>query len=178
MTDCDQQTFPFQDCGSKKVVADFSGGFLSSDGGAVLLREIEHRKKIVSQLTQCFTDYRAPWLIEHSIEELLMQRICGLALGYEDLNDHDSLRHDPLLALVCHKQDVLGSDRAEHNQGKALAGKSTLNRLELSAGGASGKDKKITADTREKVIGFIGLDGYLYTLKASGSDLKLKLDFI
>jgi hypothetical protein len=76
-----------------------------------------------------------------------MQRICGLALGYEDLNDHDSLRHDPLLALVCHKQDVLGSDRAEENQGKALAGKSTLNRLELSAGGASGKDKKVTADT-------------------------------
>ena len=68
MTDCDQQTFPFQDCGSKKVVADFSGGFLSSDGGAVLLREIEHRKKIVSQLSHCFTDYRAQWLVEHSIE--------------------------------------------------------------------------------------------------------------
>lgn len=148
MTDCDQQTFPFQDCGSKKVVADFSGGFLSSDGGALLLRETEHRKKIVSQLSQCFTDYRAQWLVEHSIEELLMQRICGLALGYEDLNDHDSLRHDPLLALVCHKQDVLGSDRAKENQGKALAGKSTLNRLELSAGGASGKDKKVTADSQ------------------------------
>ena len=154
MTDCDQQTFPFQDCGSKKVVADFSGGFLSSDGGAVLLREIEHRKKIVSQLTHCFTDYRTQWLIEHSIEELLMQRICGLALGYEDLNDHDSLRYDPLLALVCHKQDVLGSDRAENNQGKALAGKSTLNRLELSVGGASGIDKKITADT-EAIAGLL-----------------------
>ena len=64
----------------------------------MLLREIEYRKKIVSQLSHCFTDYRAPWLVEHSMEELLMQRICGLALGYEDLNDHDSLRHDPLLA--------------------------------------------------------------------------------
>jgi len=154
MTDCDQQTFPFQDCGSKKVVADFSGGFLSSDGGAVLLREIEHRKKIVSQLSRCFTDYRAQWLVEHSIEELLMQRICGLALGYEDLNDHDSLRHDPLLALVCHKKDVLGTNRAEHDQGKALAGKSTLDRLELSAGGASGIDKKITADP-EAIAGLL-----------------------
>jgi len=83
-----------------------------------------------------------------------MQRICGLALGYEDLNDHDSLRHDPLLALVCHKQDVLGTNRAEHNQGKALAGKSTLDRLELSAGGVSGIDKKITADT-EGIAGLL-----------------------
>ncbi len=97
----------------------------------MLLREIEYRKKIVSQLSHCFTDYRAPWLVEHSMEELLMQRICGLALGYEDLNDHDSLRHDPL-----------------------LAGKSTLNRLELSAGGVSGKDKKITADT-EAIAGLL-----------------------
>lgn len=147
MTDCDQQTFHFQDCGSKKVVADFSGGFLSNDGGALLLREIELRKKLVGKLAHCFTDYRDPRLIEHGLEELLMQRICGLALGYQDLNDHDSLRHDPLLALVCHKKDVLGTDRSEQNRGKALAGKSTLDRLELSAGGMSGIDKKIGADT-------------------------------
>ncbi len=145
MTECIQQKFEFPGLGTKKVVADFSGGALSSDGGSLLLREIEKRKNIIHKLSRCFTDHRCQPLVEHSVKELLSQRICGIALGYEDLNDHDSLRHDPLLALVCNKGDILGADRNDENKGKALAGKSTLNRLELSAGGALGKDKKITA---------------------------------
>jgi len=146
MTECIQQKFEFQGLGSKKVVADFTGGTLSSDGGALLLREVESRKNIIRELSKCFTDLRNQFYVEHSIEELLSQRIYGIALGYEDLNDHDALRHDPLLALSCNKSDILGSNRDDANKGKALAGKSTLNRLELAAGGALGKDKKITAN--------------------------------
>lgn len=147
MTQCIQQKFEFQGLAAKKVVADFTGGTLSPDGGALLLREVEKRKNIISKLSKCFTDHRFQPFVEHSVEQLLSQRIYGIALGYEDLNDHDSLRHDPLLALVCDKEDILGSNIDEENKGKALAGKSTLDRLELSAGGALGKDKKIRANT-------------------------------
>ena len=152
MTECIQQTFEFQGLESRRVVANFEGGYLSSDGGSLFLREIDKAHGVMRQLAKCFTDHRDPGLVEHSVEELLSQRIFGLALGYEDLVDHDQLRHDPLLAVACSKSDPLGSTRKEESQkGKALAGKSTLNRLELAVEqGASRRYKTIEADV-EKV---------------------------
>ena len=133
-TDCKQQTFAFQGLGRRRVEADFSGGHLSSDGGALLLREVDRIGRFCERLAGCFTDHRNPLFVEHELPVLLRQRVMGIALGYEDINDHERLRLDPLLAAVCGRADVLGLDRRqEEDKGKPLAGKSTLNRLELGA---------------------------------------------
>ncbi len=124
----------FQDLGPRKVVADFSGGRLSSDGGALLLRQVDAGLGLSRALSRCFVDHRRADLIEHSVEELLCQRLQGLALGYEDLNDHRELRRNPLLAATAGKVDVLGQERrCPEHRGFALASPATLNRLELSA---------------------------------------------
>ncbi len=148
-TQCTKQTFEFQALGRREVVARFDGGPITSDAGGLLLREVEQHTGILRQLAGCFTDHRDEELIEHSVEELLRQRIFALALGYEDLNDHDQLRHDPLLATLVGKQNPTGSDRLrERDRGKALAGRNTLNRLELTPRGAdeNSRYKKIVAD--------------------------------
>ncbi|MEP6672834.1 MAG: transposase [Chthoniobacter sp.] len=124
----------FQDLGTRKVVADFSGGRLSSDGGALLLRQVDAGLGVTRALAGCFVDRHRPELIEHQVPELLAQRLYALALGYEDLNDHAELRRDPLLAAAAGKVDVLGEKRrCPEHRGFALASPSTLNRLELSA---------------------------------------------
>jgi hypothetical protein len=140
MTECIQQTFGFQGLGKRKVEADFRGGNLSTDGGVLLIREVDSRTGLMDDLAGCFTDYRHPGMIEHTIGELLRQRIFGIAMGYEDLNDHDSLRFDPVMATGVGKVDPLGLDRFGENKGKALAGKSTLNRLELTNSKTEGTD--------------------------------------
>ena len=123
----------FQDLSSRQVVADFSGGTLSSDGGALLLRQVDINLGLTQSLAQCFRDSRQQVYVDHSVTQLLAQRLYGLALGYEDLNDHQRLRLDPLLAAACEKLDPLGQDRFNPaHRGIALAGASTLNRLELS----------------------------------------------
>jgi len=123
----------FQDLGSRQVVADFSGGTLSSDGGVLLLRQVDINLGLTQALAQCFGDQRQQVFVDHTVRQLLTQRIYGLALGYEDLNDHAQLRRDPLLATACDKRDPLGQDRFNpSHRGLALAGPSTLNRLELS----------------------------------------------
>jgi hypothetical protein len=136
--------------GGRPVTGRFDGGTISSDGGGVLLREVEVRTGILRQFAGCFTDHRDADLIEHTVEELVAQRVYALALGYEDLLDHDDLRHDPLLAALVGKDDPTGQDRLrQRDRGKALAGKSTLNRLELTPAGA-GEDsryKKIVMHT-------------------------------
>lgn len=147
-TECLQRVFEFQDLGSKKVVANFDGGFLSSDGGgALILRQIEARTGLLHRLARCFEDRRNPALIEHSVVELLSQRIHGLAMGYEDLNDHNELRRDPAHAMAANKTDPLGLNRRERrDRGKALAGAATLNRLELAAQAPDSRYRKIVAD--------------------------------
>jgi hypothetical protein len=148
MTECISASFPFQDLGSRQVIADFHGGRITSDAGALLLRELEAQLGLLESFAACFTDHRDPQRIEHSLVALLKQRIFGLCLGYEDLNDHDRLRHDPLLAVLAGVTDPLGEDRARpSDRGKALAGKSTLNRLELTPVGAGddSRYKKIVA---------------------------------
>jgi hypothetical protein len=123
MTECNQSQFEFAPHLSKPVVATFDGGRITSDGGALLLRETDRRLNLLPRLAACFDDSRNPWFTRYSVEELLGQRIYGLALGYEDLNDHDQLRNDPLLGVLAGKREA-GEE--------PLAGKSTLNRLELS----------------------------------------------
>jgi hypothetical protein len=133
-TQCTLNQLEFQGCGKRAVVADFDGGHISSDGGVLLLRETDRRLDVTRRFAQCFTDHRRPDAIEHRVDDLVRQRVYALALGYEDVNDHDTLRQDPLLALAAGKQDVEGrTRRRRQDRGKALAGKSTLNRLEQAA---------------------------------------------
>jgi len=149
-TYCSTTTAEFQPLGARNVVARFDGGAITSDGGALLLRECEAATKIIAQFARCFVDHRDPALIEHTVEQLVAQRTYALALGYEDLNDHDTLRHDPLLATLVGKHDPTGQSRKrEADHGKALAGKSTLNRLELTAPRVADGEryKKIELDT-------------------------------
>jgi hypothetical protein len=148
-TECTAEQLEFHALGRRTVVGKFDGGRITSDGGGVLLREVEQRIHILKRFSDCFTDYRNPELIEHTVESLIKQRVFGIALGYEDLNDHDALRHDELLALLSDKEDLTGNDRVRgQDKGKALAGKSTLNRLELTPLNANGKSryKKIVAN--------------------------------
>jgi hypothetical protein len=149
MTDCKQEQLILPEINIRPIVADFGAGHITSDGGSVLLGQLETRFGYLSRFEKCFKDYRDPVFIEHALSELLRQRIFGIALGYEDLNDHDLLRKDPLLAAVCGKKDVLGENRKrEEDRGNALAGKSTLNRMELTKADASRDEryKKIAGD--------------------------------
>jgi Transposase DDE domain group 1 len=147
-TECSVREFDFQGLGRRAVTARFDGGAITSDAGGLLLREVEARTGILRRFAACFTDHRNPDLVEHTVYELIAQRVYALALGYEDLNDHDALRHDPLLAAMVGKLDPEGSNRSrKRDLGKSLAGKSTLNRLELTPTGADERSryKKIVA---------------------------------
>jgi len=149
-TECTKHYNAFQALGRREIIADFSGGDISSDGGGLHLREVEKRTGILERFARCFTDHRDQKRIEHSVLSLVSQRIMGLALGYEDLNDHDILAGDKLLAVLVGKNDPTGSDRkCEQDKGKPLAGKSTLNRLELTPAHADSTHayKKISIDT-------------------------------
>ena len=151
-TQCNAAYLDFPMLGRREIVADFDGGDITSDGGALLLRKTEQLTAIIRQFAACFTDHRDPDLIEHTVAELVAQRVYGLALGSEDLNDHDDLRCDPLLAAVVGKRDPTGQTRRRRrDRGKALAGKSTLNRLELTpvAADSNSRYKKISCNTRE-----------------------------
>jgi hypothetical protein len=159
-TECNPTYLDFPMLGPRQVLADFDGGAISSDGGALLLRETERLTGIIRQFAACFTDHRDPDLIEHPVEHLLAQRVYALALGYEDLNDHDDLRRDPLLATVVGKGDPTGKSRKRRrDRGKALAGKSTLNRLELTRAGADrdSRYQEITCRTRDVERLFVSL---------------------
>jgi hypothetical protein len=149
-TECNQSSFEFHSLNQRKVIARFDGGNITSDAGILLLRKVEKRTGLIGGLAQCFRDYRDARWVEHSVEELLGQRLFGMCLGYEDLNDHDQLRSDPMLAVAVGKADPLGLDRLrEEDRGKALAGKSTLNRLELGKSGEIDKYKKILMQESE-----------------------------
>ena len=131
MTECNQETFVFAAHFSRRVDAGFTAGRVSSDGGALLLRQADRKINLLGRLAGCFSDGRAPLLVKHQLSEMLAQRIYALALGYEDLCDHEQLRADPLLGLLSGKRQLE----------EPLAGKSTLNRLELV--GRTGRYHKI-----------------------------------
>lgn len=149
-TECYQESFGFQSLGRREIVGRFDGGAISSDGGGLLLREVDRRLRLLERFAACFRDHRNPDLTEFTAQELVTQRVMALALGYEDLNDHDELRLDPLLAVLAGREDPSGQDRVRaQDRGKALAGKSTLNRLELSTPehAAGERYKRIAVET-------------------------------
>jgi hypothetical protein len=128
-TECTTPPLSFSKAVRREIVTRFNGGDVTSDAGSLLLREVDLRTGILEDFGSCFFDHRKPELIEHTVLELVSQRIYGLCLGYEDLNDHDDLRVDPLLAALVGKRDPKGRDRfRERDRGKALAGKSTRSR--------------------------------------------------
>jgi hypothetical protein len=161
----------------RDVVGCFDGGEITSDAGALLLREVAHKTGILRQVAACFTDHRNPDRVEHSIAELVSQRVYGLALGYEDVNDHDRLRHDPFFALLAGKADPSGADRrCANDRGKAIAGKSTLNRLELSPSDAdpSARYKKIVMN--EAAMDALLVDLFLQAHAKAPEQIVLDLD--
>jgi len=176
-TECTQKSFEFHALGRRAVTAQFDGGRITSDAGGLLLREVEQANGILRQFGDCFVDHRDPELIEHSVQDLIRQRVYAIALGYEDLNDHDDLRHDPLLAVMVGKLDPLGEDRAQaRDRGKALAGKSTLNRLELTPVGATAdhRYKKIVA--HQAAIERLFVDVFLRAHRRRPRQIVLDLD--
>ena len=124
--ECSADLFGYAPVGGRAVVASFDGGRMTSDAGAMLLGASDRAIRLIERFSGCFTDHRAADLIEHTVPALVGQRVFGIALGYEDLIDHDELRHDPVMAVLAGKLEARRSDCAP------LAGKSTLNRLELS----------------------------------------------
>jgi hypothetical protein len=166
-TECIQKSFRFHPLKNREIRAQFDGGAITTEGGGLLLREVEKRTGIVRQFASCFRDYRHADLVEHTVEELVAQRIYALALGYEDLNDHEELRKDPLLAVLVEKSDPLGD---------VLAGKSTLNRLELTPFTATAKDryKKIVAD--HAAIDRLFVDLFLAAHPQAPPEIILDLD--
>ena len=125
-TECNPTLLDFAPVEGRHVVAAFDGGAITSDAGALLLGDTDRAIRLTERFAACFTDVRMPELVEHGVGTMVLQRVVGIALGYEDLNDHDELRHDPVLAVLAGKLAAKRSDCAP------LAGKSTLNRLELS----------------------------------------------
>ncbi len=176
-TECRGRELEFQKAGRREIVAKFDGGDISSDGGSLLLREVERRTRILKQFAYCFEDHRDSRRVEHTVEELLAQRVYAIALGYEDLNDHDDLRADPLLAVLVGKKDPKGNNRARvRDRGKALAGKNTLNRLELSRpeSAASHRYKRIVL--HEELVDQVFLDIFLQAHTEPPRQIILDLD--
>lgn len=176
-TECIQAEFAFHHLGGRRVTGRFDGGRITTDAGGLLLREVEKRRGIVAGFARCFRDYRHPAFIEHTLEALVAQRVYGLALGYEDLNDHDRLREDPLMAILAENPDVTGQDRAlARDEGKALAGKSTLNRLELTAATVDEGEryKKIALD--EGAVDRLLVDVFVASHDEPPSEIVLDLD--
>jgi len=144
MTECNQTAFPFEAHFSRRVEACFDGANMTTDGGALLLRAVDKKIRLLRRVAACFCDGRDAQRIEHELSGMLAQRIYGLALGYEDLNDHEELRHDPLLGVLAGKRELQ----------QPLAGKSTLNRLELTPAEEPHRYHKIRYSSA-------GLDGLL-----------------
>src|SRR5260370_35747559 len=134
-TECTQEPFPFHPLNQREVRGQLEGGSITSDAGGLLLREVEKGTNIIGQFASCFTDYRDPELREHAVAELVAQRIYGLALGYEDLNDHEELRRDPLLAVLVETGDLTGQDRRRGgHQVAGLTGQRPPNSVGLRGG--------------------------------------------
>ena len=177
-TECLPQQIEFQSLGRRKIMGDFTVGYVSSDAGALTLREVDKCLGLIKEFSSCFTDFRHPDYIEHPLKDLLAQRIYGLCLGYDDLNDHDVLRTDPLFATAVGKPDPTGLSRwREEDKGCALAGKSTLNRLELGSPDSvpfKSSDKKIICDP-EKVADFF-VTTFLNSYEEAPEELILDFD--
>jgi hypothetical protein len=163
MTECIQSSFLFDECGNREIVARFDGGTISTDGGALLLRQTDRRLNLLARLAKCFLDQRDQSRVEHTILEMLSQRVYGLALGYEDINDHEELRRDPLFGILAGREEP----------GRDLAGKSTLNRFEPGTG-TSDRYKKISF--RKDGIDELLVSVFLESEPAPPAEIVLDMD--
>jgi Transposase DDE domain group 1 len=166
-TECSATLFEFPAVEGRQVVASFDGGAITTDAGALLLGQTDRAIRLTERFAVCFTDTRTAGLVEHQVETLVMQRVIGIALGYEDLNDHDELRNDPVLAVLASKLAAQRSDCAP------LAGKSTLNRLELSRAEAT-RYHKISHDPAAVETLFVDL--FIDAHKKAPKQIVLDLD--
>jgi hypothetical protein len=166
-TECSPSLFDFARVEGRDVTASFDAGAMTSDAGALLLGATNKVLGLTRRLAVCFKDSRNPVFTEHAVETLVMQRIVGIALGHEDLNDHDDLRHDPVMAVLANKLSASRADCAP------LAGKSTLNRLELSKAEPT-RYNKIAADT--PAIERLFVDLFLDTHTKAPSQITLDID--
>jgi hypothetical protein len=165
MTECNQESFEFAPHFSRRVVAEFSDERLTSDGGVLLLRQVEQRLRLLRRFAGCFLDGRDPARVEHTVAEMVAQRVYGLALGYEDLNDHEQLRHDPLLGVLAGQRDL----------DAALAGKSTLNRMELAGPDPAGSRYHKIGYSEEAIDGLL-VDLFLEAYAEAPPRIMLDLD--
>jgi hypothetical protein len=166
MTECSETLFRFEAHFSRGVVGQFAGDRLTTEGGSLLLRQAERKIGLLQRVAACFTDYRQPERIEHRLEEMLAQRIYGLALGYEDLNDHEQLRQDPLLGVLAGKKDL----------GAPLAGKSTLNRLELTPVGSPAAERYNRISYSAEALDTLLVDLFLEAHPCAPCEIVLDLD--
>ncbi len=177
MTECIKERIVFQASGRRNITADFSGGTITSNAGALLLKQTDKRIRLLDRFADCFTDHRASNRVEHSVRDLVAQRVYGIALGYEDLNDHDDLSLDPLLAAVCGKADPTGAGRKrERDRSRPLATRSTLNRLELTPASASAAERyKKVVYHNEKVEALL-LDLFIEAYDKPPDEIIIDLD--
>ena len=177
MAEGKRKRFEFHALSQREVIAHFDGGDISSDAGGLLLREVEQRTGILKQFAECFTGYRKPEWIEHPVQDLLAQKAYALCLGYENLNDHDQLRADLALGVMVGKADPKREHRHEtKNRGKALAGKSTLNRLELTKADASAAERYKKIVMNPEAIDRMMVDQFLGAHPQAKQQIILDLD--
>jgi hypothetical protein len=167
-TECMPPLFEFEAVEGKRVVADFGGGTITSDAGALLLGQLDRGLDLIRRFAGCFTDRRDRRLLEHEVATLVGQRVFGIALGYEDLNDHDQLRHDPIFAILAGKLAARRADCAP------VAGKSTLNRLEHTPKRHGAKYHKIDYDP--EAVEALLVDVFLDAYKRAPKEIILDLD--
>jgi hypothetical protein len=176
-TDCRTEQLEFEGVRGRRVEGAFDAGRTSTDGGLLLLREVEQRRRVLRRFAGCFVDHREPKKIEHTVEELVAQRVYALCCGYEDLNDHDALRDDLLLAVAVGKRDLTGEQRElARDRGHALAGKSTLNRVELTPADATAEAryKKVVYDAG--AVDHLFVELFLEAHKRPPKSIVLDLD--
>ena len=158
----------FADYGKRLVLAAFDGGEITSDAGALLLRETARRLDLFARMADCFEDRRDPARVTHPLSDLLAQRVSAMALGYEDLNDHDALRFDPLLKLAATVKQKHGTVPA------ALAASSTLGRIEQSYVSGDRRYHKLFPSLAKLQALFTGL--FLESFDTPPSHITLDID--
>jgi len=168
-TECTPTLFEFEAVEGRAVVAGFDGGDITSNAGALLLGQVDRGLGLMRRFAACFTDRRNPYFVEHQVETLVGQRVFGLALGYEDLNDHDELRKDPTFAVLAGKLAPVLRTNCE-----ALAGKSTLNRLEHMPRRHAAKYHKI--DCEGARVDALFVDLFLEAHERAPREIVLDLD--
>ena len=167
MTECIHSEIRSKAPGRREFVARFDGGDITSDAGALLLGAVEERRSILKRLAGCFTDHRSPNRIEHTVEELVSQRVLAIALGYEDVNDHAELRLDPLLAALAGKSDP---------KEKPLAAPATLHRLELSHPELAAEDRYCRISLEPETVDELLIDLFLEAHEEPPDEIVLDLD--